>query len=61
MALKLQLDKRSKILLGVVVLVGALAAAWFLYLDDWLNAPPPAPMASAAKPAAAPAKAPASP
>jgi hypothetical protein len=48
------MNNRTKILLGVVVLIGAVAAAWFLYLEEWLN-PPPRPVA-AAKPAAAPAK-----
>lgn len=48
------LDKRSKILAGVVGLVAVCAAAWFFFLDDFLNAPPPKPVAS---PPAAPAKA----
>ena len=50
--MKVELNKRSKILLGVVVLVGALAAAWFLFLEEMLNPPPP-PVAKAPKPAAA--------
>src|SRR6185503_13366788 len=63
--MKLEMNKRSKILLGVVVLIGAAAAAWFLFLDDFLNAPskpaavataPKPALATAPKPAAAPAK-----
>jgi hypothetical protein len=54
--MKLELNNRSKILLGVVVLIGALAAAWFLYLEEMLMGPATAPVASAPKPAAAPAK-----
>jgi hypothetical protein len=48
------MNNRIKILIGAVVLIGAGAAAWFLYLEEWLN--PPAPVATAAKPAAVPAK-----
>jgi len=51
MAMKLQLTNRTKILAGVVVLAGAGAAAWFLYLEEWLAGPPPV-AASAPKPPA---------
>ena len=37
--MKLEMNNRTKVLLGVVVLAGAAAAAWFLFLDDFLNAP----------------------
>ena len=53
--MKFQLNKRTKILAGVVVLGGAAAAAWFLYLEEMLMGPEPAPVAAAAKPAAKPA------
>jgi len=54
---------RTKVLLLAVVLAGAGAAAWFLYLEEWVNggptasAPPPKPVAKApAAPAPAAAK-----
>ena len=50
--MKLELSKRTKILAGVVVLGGAAAAAWFLYLEDMLMGPEAAPVAAAPKPAA---------
>ncbi len=63
--MKLALTNRTKVLLGAVALIGAGAAAWFLYLQDWLSAPP-APVAvskpaapEAPKPAAAEAPKPA--
>ncbi len=47
------LSNRTKILAGAVVLVVAGAAAWFLFLEDFLSAPPPKPVATVpAKPAA---------
>ena len=55
--MKVEMNSRTKVLLGVVVLAGAAAAAWFLFLDDFLNAPQkPAAVATAPKPAATPAK-----
>jgi hypothetical protein len=56
MHMAIEMNNRTKIMAGVVVLLGAGAAAWFLFLDDFLNAPPPKP-AAVAKPAAAPAEA----
>jgi ankyrin repeat protein len=47
----IELTKTTKILAGVVVLAAAGAGAWFFYLQDLLDEPPPA------KVAAAPAKA----
>lgn len=35
------MDKKTKIYAGVGVVVAAAAAAWFLYLKDALDAPPP--------------------
>jgi len=58
----IELNKRTKILAGVVVLAAAGAAAWFFYLQDLLNEPAPAkvtvatPATSAAKSAASAAK-----
>lgn len=59
MAMKLELTNRTKVLAGVVALAGAGAAAWFLYLEDWLAGPPPAPAAASAPkpPAPTPANA----
>ncbi len=58
----IELDNRTKILAGVVVLVAAGAAAWFLFLEDFLSEPPPKPAPTApAKPAAVAAKAGAAP
>jgi hypothetical protein len=56
--MKLELTNRTKVLAGIVVLAGAGAAAWFLYLEDWLAGPPPAPVAASAPkpPAPTPAK-----
>jgi len=54
----IELNNRTKILAGVVALAAVGAGAWFFFLDDFLNAPPPKPAAkasvtaSAAKPAA---------
>lgn len=52
----IELNTRTRILAGVVVLAAAGAGAWFFYLQDLLDEPPPAKVA--AKPAA---KAPAQP
>jgi hypothetical protein len=57
----IEMNNRTKILAGVVGLAAVGAGAWFFFLDDFLNAPPPKPAAkasvpaSAAKPAAKPA------
>ncbi len=49
----IELNNRTKVLAGVVVLAGVGAAAWFLFLEDFLSEPPPKPAATApAKPAA---------
>lgn len=56
----IELNKRTKILAGVVVLAAVGAGAWFLFLEEFLSAPPPPPpKAAAAKtaPAGAPTKA----
>jgi len=53
----IELNKRTKILAGVVALVAALGAAWFLFLEDFLSEPPPKPVPP--KPPAKAAKAPA--
>ena len=37
----IELDNRTKILAGVVVLAAVGAGAWFFFLDDFLNEPPP--------------------
>ena len=52
----IELNKRTKILAGVVVLAAVGAGAWFLFLEEFLSEPPPAPKAVAAKtaPAGAP-------
>ncbi len=59
MAMKLQLTNRTKVLAGVVVLAGAGAAAWFLYLEEWLAGPPPVAASAPKPPAPTAAKAPA--
>ncbi len=53
--MKFELNKRTKILAGVVVLAGAAAAAWFLYLEEMLMGPEAAPVAAAPKTVVKPA------
>jgi cytoskeletal protein RodZ len=50
MALALNLDNRTKILVGVAVLAVAGAAAWFLYFEDSAAPPPPKKVLVAAVP-----------
>jgi hypothetical protein len=51
-----ELNNRTKIMAGVVVLAAVGAGAWFFFLDDFLNAPPPKkPAAAAVKAAPKPA------
>ena len=52
----IELNKRTKILAGVVVLAAVGAGAWFFFLEEFLSEPPPPPKAAAAK--SAPAGAP---
>jgi len=47
----IELDNRTKILAGVVALAAVGAGAWFFFLDDFLNAPPPKPAAAKSAPA----------
>ena len=65
-----EMDKRTKILAGVVAVAAVGAAAWFFFLEEFLSEPPPKPVAvksapaeaakqAAAKPAAPAAAAPA--
>lgn len=42
----IELNTRTKIMLGVVVLAAAGAGAWFFYLQDLLDEPPPAKVAA---------------
>jgi len=55
----IELNTRTKILAGVGVLAAAGAAAWFFFLQDFLDQPPPAPKVAAAAPAKPAAAAPA--
>jgi hypothetical protein len=43
MHMAIELNNRTKIMAGVVVLAAAGAGAWFFFLDDFLNEPPPKP------------------
>ena len=54
----IELNNRTKIFAGVVVLLAAGAGAWFFFLQDFLNEPPPAPKAAVATPAKPAADAP---
>jgi hypothetical protein len=47
----IELNKRTKILAGVVALFAAGAAAWVFFLEDFLSEPPPAPKAAVPAPA----------
>ena len=53
----LELNNRTKILAGVVVLAVVGAGAWYFFLDDFLNEPPPKPAAAKSAPAVAPKQA----
>ncbi len=53
----IELNNRTKILAGVVVLAVAGAGAWFFFLEDFFKAPPPKPPAATRAPAAAPKQA----
>lgn len=55
----IELNNRTKILAGVVALAAVGAGAWFFFLEDFLNEPPPKPVAVKSAPAkSAPAAAP---
>ncbi len=47
----IELNNRTKIMAGVVVLAAVGAGAWFFFLDDFLNEPPPKPAAANSAPA----------
>src|SRR6185295_1161891 len=53
----IELNNRTKILAGVVVLAAAGAGAWFLFLEDFLSEPPPKAPAAKGAPVAAPTQA----
>ena len=53
----IEMNTRTKILAGVVALAAVGAGAWFFFLDDFLNAPPPQAPAAKGAPAAAPNRA----
>ncbi len=53
----IELDNRTKILAGVVVLAAVGAGAWFFFLEDFLREPPPKPAAAKSAPAGAPKQA----
>lgn len=53
----IELNNRTKIMAGVVALAAVGAGAWFFFLDDFLNAPPPKPAAAPSAPADASKKA----
>jgi hypothetical protein len=50
----IEMNTRTKILAGVVALAAAGAASWFLFLEEFLQEPPPKPVPVAAKAASAP-------
>lgn len=64
MHMAIELNNRTKILIGVVALVAICALAWVFFLEEFLSEPPPKPVATkaapkqaaAAKPAAGAAK-----
>jgi len=53
----IELNNRTKIVAGVVALAAVGAGAWFFFLEDFLNKPPPKPAAAKSAPAAAPKQA----
>jgi hypothetical protein len=59
MHMAIEINTRTKILAGVVVLAAAGAGAWFFYLQDLLDEPPPAKVAATAPAKAAPKSEPA--
>lgn len=52
----IELNKRTKILAGVVALAAVGAGAWFFFLEDFLSEPPPKPVAVKSAPAGAPSQ-----
>jgi hypothetical protein len=57
MHMAIEISNRTKIMAGVVALAAVGAGAWFFFLDDFLNEPPPKPAAAKVAPAAAPSAA----
>jgi hypothetical protein len=57
MHMAIELNNRTKILAGVVVLAAVGAGAWFFFLEDFLSEPPPKPAAVKSAPAGAPKQA----
>jgi hypothetical protein len=57
MHMAIELNTRTKIMAGVVALAAIGAGAWFFFLDDFLNQPPPKPVAAKSAPADAPKQA----
>ena len=53
----IEMDKRTKILAGVVAVAAVGAAAWVFFLEDFLSEPPPKPVAVKSAPAVAPKQA----
>ncbi len=53
----IEMTKRTKILAGVVALAAVGAAAWFLFLEEFLSEPPPKPVAVKSAPGEAPKQA----
>lgn len=53
----IELNTRTKIVAGVVALAAIGAGVWFFFLDDFLNQPPPKPVAAKSAPADAPKQA----
>jgi len=51
MHMAIELNNQTKIIAGVVAAAAIGAGAWFFFLDDFLNAPPPKPAAAKSAPA----------
>ena len=51
MHMAIELNKRTKILAGVVAIAAVGAGAWFFFLEDFLSEPPPKPVAVKSAPA----------